>query len=101
MRGRSNNISVLEGRWNHTCSNKTANMGHVDNQVRTNKIGNLSHASIIDQAAVRASACDEAFRAVHQGICFESIVVDYASLKVDSIGEGFEVGRYSRDPKQM
>ena len=101
MGGRSDNIGVLEGRWNHTCGNKTAYMGHVDDQVCANKISNLPHASIVDQTAVRASACDEAFRAVHQGICFESIVVDYASLKVDSIGEGFEVGRYSRDPKQM
>lgn len=95
MGGRSNNISVLERRRNHTCGNKAADMGHVDNQVRTNEIGNLSHASIIDQAAVRASACDEAFRSVHQGICLEGIVVNDACFQVDSIGEGFEVSRYS------
>jgi hypothetical protein len=73
-------------------------VSHVDDKVGANLVSDLAHASIVDQTAVGRGTSDQALGAVELSVGLKSIVVDDASLEVDTVGEGFEVGRDSRDP---
>ncbi len=98
--GGSNNIGVLERRGDNASSNQTGDVSHVHNEVGADLVSDLAHASIVNQTAVGRSTSDQALRAVELGIGLEGVVVDDPSLKVDAVGEGFEVGRDSGDPVQ-
>ena len=91
-------ISVFEWAGDNTSSNETRDVSHINNEVSTNKICDLAHAGVIDQAAVGRCSSNEDFGSVHEGILLQLIVVDNASLEVNAVWEGFEVGRDSRDP---
>ena len=86
------NIGVLERRWNHTSGDQTGNMSHVNHEVGADLVSDLSHAGVIDQAAVGGGASDDDLRSVHEGILLKAVVIDDTSFEVDSVREGLEVG---------
>lgn len=94
------NIGVLEGRGDDASSNQTRDVSHVHNEVGPDLVSDLAHAGIVNQTAVGGSTSDQALGAVKLGIGLEGVVVDDTSLKVDAVGEGFEVSRNSRNPVQ-
>lgn len=96
--GGGHDISVLERRWDHTSGNQTGNVSHVDDEVGTDGIGDLAHARIVDQTAVGGGTGNKALGAVELGVGLEGVIVDDASLQVNTVGEGLEVGRDSGDP---
>ena len=98
--GGGDNISVLEWRRDDTSRDKTRNVGHVNNEVRANLVSNLAHALIVDQTAVGRCTGDNALGAVELSVVLQHVVVNDASLEVDTVGEGLEVGRDSRDPNR-
>ena len=66
-------------------------MSHVNEQVGAAKIRNLSHALVVDQAAIGRGTGNDDFGPVHDGIVFQGFVVNKASIKVYPVREGFEV----------
>lgn len=90
--GGGDNVSILEGRWNDTSSDQARNMGHVDNQISTDRIGNLAHSLVVNETAVSRSSGNEDLGAVKLSIGGKGVVVDDASLEVDLVGEGLEIG---------
>lgn len=66
--GGGDDVGVLKGRRNDAGSNQTRNVSHVDNQVSANGVGNLAHASIVDQAAVGGGTSNEDLGAVQLGV---------------------------------
>ena len=93
----SDNIGMLERTWDDTSSDETGDMSHVNHKIGTNKICNLPHALIVNQTAVCRCACNKNLGSVHQGICFKGIVVNDASLEIDTVWESFKVGRDGGD----
>ena len=91
-------IGVLEGGGDDLSGNETRNVSHVDNKVGTNGVGNLAHALVIDETAVSRGSGNEDLGAEQLGVLLELVVVDDASLDVDTVGHGLEVGGDSRDP---
>lgn len=96
--GSSDNISVLEWRWNNTGSNETGDVRHVDNEVSTDGVGNLSHSSIVDETAVGRGAGNKTLWPIELSIGLEEVIVNDASLEIDLVRESLKVGRDSRDP---
>ena len=84
MRGRGDDVGVLEGGGDDARGDETGDVGHVDYEVG---------------AAVRRGAGDDDLGPIHHGIVFEGFVVDDASVEVDPVGEGFEVGGYCGNPR--
>lgn len=93
-------VSVLERRRDDTSGDETRDVSHVDNEVSANAVGDLAHASIVDQAAVSGGTSDENLRAVELSILLEHVIVDDAGLEVHAVGESLKVGRNSRDPSR-
>lgn len=50
--GSSDNISVFERRWDHTGSDQTGDVGHVNDKVSSNGVSDLTHSSVVDETAV-------------------------------------------------
>lgn len=98
--GGGDNIGVLEGGGDDTGGNQTRDVSHVDNEVGADLVSDLAHASVVDQAAVGGGTSDQALGAVELSVGLELIVVNDTGLKVDTVGEGLEVGRDSRDPAE-
>lgn len=96
--GGGNDIGVGEGRGVDTGGDETRDVGHVHHQVAANLVGDLTHALVVDLAAVGRGTGDEDLRAVHESVLLELVVVDQAGLNVDTVREGLEVGRDGRDP---
>lgn len=94
----SDNIGVLKWRWNNASSNETGDVSHVDNEISTDSIGNLSHSSVVDETAVGRGTSNQTFWSVELSIGLEEVIVNDTSLKVDLVWEGLKVGRDSRDP---
>lgn len=96
-----NNVGILEGSRDDLGGNETGDVGHVDNKVSTNGVGDLTHAGVVDQTAVGRGTGNEDLGAVENGVLLEGIIVNDASLEVDAVGHGLEVGRDSRDPDDL
>jgi len=96
--GSGDDIGVWEWRVVDLAGDQTRNVGHVDNQVAADLVCNLSHARIVDGTAVSRGTSDDDLGSVHEGILLELLVVDDASLEVDAVWEGLEVGGNGRDP---
>lgn len=94
----SDNISVLKWRWNNSSSNETGDVSHVDNEISTDSIGNLSHSSVVNETAVGRGTSNKTFWSVELSIGLEEVIVNDASLKIDLVWERLKVGRDSRDP---
>jgi hypothetical protein len=75
-------------------------VGHVDDKVGTDLVSDLAHALVVNQTAVGGSTGDQDLGAVHLGVGLELLIVDDTGLKVDTVGEGLEVGRDGRDPEK-
>ena len=90
--GGGDHVGVLEGRLVDAGGDQTGDVSHVDHEVAANKVGDLAHAGVVDLAAVGRGTGNEDLGAVHEGVLLELVVVDDASLEVDAVGEGLEVG---------
>jgi hypothetical protein len=99
--GRSDDVCMLEGTGDNTSSDETRNVCHVNDEIGANKVCNLAHAAIVDQTAVCGSSSHKDLWSVHQSILLQFVVVNNASIKVNSVWEGFEVGRYCRNPRLL
>lgn len=95
----SNNIGVEERRGDHTRSDEARNVSNVDDQVSANEISDLAHPRVIDQAAVGRGTGHQNLGPVQDHVLLELVVVNDASLKVNTVGHGLEVGRNSRNPR--
>ena len=91
--GGGDDIGVFEGRRNDTRCDEAGDVSHIDNEIGAHFVGDLTHASIIDQPAVCGSSCDDALGTVHQCVLFEAVVVDDTGVEVDSVREGLEICR--------
>lgn len=96
--GGGDNVSPQEGRGDGLSGDKTGDVSHVDNEVGTDRVGNLAHALVVDQTAVGGSTGNKHLGAVQDGVLGKLVIVDDASLEVDTVGHGLEVGRDSGDP---
>lgn len=101
MSGGGHNIGVLEGRGDNASGNQTRDVGHVDNKVGTNLVGDLAHALVVNQTAVGRGTSDQDLGAVQLSVGLEGVIVDDTGLQVDTVGEGLEVGGDSRDPDRI
>lgn len=97
MSGGGDNISVEERRGDHLGGNETRDVSHVDNEVGADKVSNLAHALIVDQAAVGRGTGDQDLGAEKNNVLLELVIVDDAGLEIDAVGHGLEVGRDSGD----
>lgn len=95
--GGGDDIGVLEGRGDDTSGDQTGDVSHVDNEVSTDLVGDLAHALVVNETAVGGGTGDKTLGAVHLGVALELVVVDDTGLKVNTVGEGLEVGGDSRD----
>ena len=91
-------IAVRERRVVDASSDETGDVCHVHHEVAANFVCNLAHTLVVDFTAVSGCTGDENFRAVHEGILLELVIVNEAGLQIAAIWECFEVGRYCRDP---
>ena len=85
------NVAVREGRLVDASGNETRDMSHVHHEVAADLVSDLAHAGVVDLTAVGGGTGNEDLGAVHQGILLELVVVDQASVEVDTVGEGLEV----------
>lgn len=99
--GGSDNIGVLEGRRNDTGGDQSGDMGHINDEVSADLVSDLAHALIVDQAAVGGGTGNQTLGAVELSVGLQGIVINDTSLKVDTVGEGLEVSRDSRDPERF
>ena len=95
--GGGDDIGVEEGRRNDLSGNKTRDVGHVDNEVGTDGVGNLAHTLVVNETAVGRGTGDKDLGAIQLNVLLELVVVDDAGLEVHSVGHGFKVGGNSRD----
>ena len=93
-------IGVFERRGDDASGDQTGDVSHIHHKVCTDQISDLSHAAVVDQAAVGRGTSNEHLWSIHQSICLQSLVVDYSSLEIDTVGEGFKVGGDGRDSGQ-
>lgn len=96
--GGGDDVSPQEGRRNGLSGDKTRDVGHIDNQVSANGVSNLAHALVVDQTAVSGGTGNKDLGAVQDSVLLELVVVDDASVEVDTVGHGLEVGRDSGNP---
>ena len=96
--GGGDNVGVLEGGGDDLGGNEARNMGHVDNEVGADRVGNLAHALVVDEAAVGRGTSNEDLRPEQKSVLLELVVVDDASVEVNPVGHSLEVGRDGRDP---
>lgn len=89
--GGSDNVGIGEGRRNDASSNQTGNVGHVNNEVGANRVGNLTEAGIVNVAAIGGGTSNNDSGSVELGILCEGVVVNDTSLGIDSIGERLKV----------
>ena len=99
--GGGHDIGVLERRRDHTGSNQSGDVSHIDDKVSTDLVGDLAHTRIVNQTAVCRGTSNQALGTVKLGIGLEGIVVNDTGLQVDTVGEGLEVGGNSGDPKPV
>ena len=97
--GGGDDIGVFKGRLDDTGGDETRDVGHVDNQVGTDEVGDLAHASVVDLTAVRRGTGNESLGAVEDNSLLEHIVVDDAGGLVDAVRHSLEVCRNGRDPE--
>lgn len=97
--GCGHDIGVLERAWDDTSGDEARDVSHVNNEVSTDEVCNLTHTSIVDETAVCRGTGNENLRSVHQGILLQLLIINDASLKVDTVWEGFEVGGDGRNPR--
>lgn len=95
--GGGDNISVLKRRGDDTSSDETRNVGHVDNKVSTDLVGNLTHALVVNQAAVSRGTGNKNLGSVENGSLLKHVVVDDASLEINTVRHGLKVSRDSRN----
>lgn len=95
--GGGDNVSVFEWRWNDAGSNQTGDVGHVDNQVGADLVGDFPHSLVVDQSAVGRGTGDQDLWSEQNGGFLQHVVVNQAGAQVDSVRHGFEVRRHSRD----
>ena len=66
-------------------------MRHVGHEVGAHAISDLTHARVVDVAAVRARAGDDELGAEERRAALEGVVVDEAGRLVEAVGHGLEV----------
>lgn len=92
-------ISMVEGRGDDASGNQSGDVSHINNEVSADLVSNLTHALVINQTAVGRGTGDDALGAVELSVGLQGVIVNDAGVEVDTVGEGFEVGGDSRDPK--
>jgi hypothetical protein len=97
--GGGDNVAVWEGRLVDASRNKTRNVCHVHHQVASDLVGNLAHTGVVNFAAVSGCAGYKDLGAVHERVLLKLVVVDDASVEVDAVREGLEVGGDGGDPE--
>lgn len=98
--GSCDNIGVLKRRRDNASGNQARDVSHVDNEVGADLVSDLAHAGVVDQTAVGGGTSNQALGAVELSVGLEGFIVNDTGLKVDAVGEGFEVSRNSGDPAQ-
>ena len=84
-------VCVFERRRDHTGRDETADMCHVNQEVRSAEVCYLPHSLVINQSTVRGGSSNEDFGPIHESVFFQGFVIDEACLEVDAVGERFEV----------
>lgn len=97
MCGRGDNVGVVKGRCVDAGGDEARDVGHVDDEVAADLVGNLAHALVVDGAAIGRRAGDQDLGPVHEGILEKSVVVNDARLEIDAVGESLKVRRHGRD----
>lgn len=91
-------IGVLEGRGDDAGGDETGNVGDINNQVGADRVSDLAHASIVDQAAVGRGTGNEDLGTIETSVLLEQVVVDNAGALIDTVGHSLKVVGDSRDP---
>lgn len=94
-------IGILERRRNDASSDQPGDVSHIHNEVGADLVSNLTHALVVNQTAVGRGTGDQALGAVELSVGLQGVIVNDASLEVDTVGEGFKVGGDSRDPTRL
>ena len=72
------------------CRNKSRDMGHIDHEIRTDLIGNLTHSLEVDGTAVRARPRDDHLRMALLRDALHLVVINKAVL-IDAVGNLMEI----------
>ena len=72
-----------------TCGYQSGRMGHINQQYRSNLVGNLTHTCIIPLTTVGRSAADYKFRLMLKGQSFHLVIVHTSCFSVQIITYGF------------
>jgi hypothetical protein len=78
--GGGDDIGVWEGRWNHTGSNETRDVCHVDHQVAADLVTDFAELGVVEVSAVCRGAGHDDLGTVHESILLQPLVVDETSL---------------------
>lgn len=89
--GGGNDVGVGEGAGEDLSGDETRNMGHIGHEVGVDLIADLAETGVVDQTAVGGGAGNNDLGAVGDGQLLEFVVVDVASLLIETVGEGLKV----------
>lgn len=98
MGGGCDDIGVLEGRWDDASGDETGDVGHVDDEVGANRVGDLAHAAVVDETAVGRGSGHKDLGAVKDGGLLEHVVINDAGFNVNTVWHGLEVGGDGGNP---
>jgi hypothetical protein len=90
--GGGDDVGVWEGRWDHTGSDESRNMCHVDHQVAADLVTDLAELGVVEVSAVCRGTGDDDFGTVHESVLLQSLVVDETGLEGHTVWKRFEVG---------
>ena len=90
VRRGGHHVGVIERRRDHIRGDEAGDVRHVREQKRAGGIGNLPHALVVVEAAVRAGARDEELGPVRGGQRLARVVVDQPRGFVEPVRHGLE-----------
>ena len=83
--GGGDDVGVRDGRGVGSTGNEAGEVGHVDEEVGSNLVGDLAHALEVELAGVGAAAADDELRFDFEGLGLELVVVDDFGVFADLV----------------
>ena len=81
MGGAGNDVGILQGVVQQTCSDQAGGVCHVDHEQCAHAVGNLAHALVVPLAAVGAGATDDQLGTLALCDLFHLVVVNEVGLE--------------------
>ncbi len=86
MRGGGDDLRVGHGRRVDSGGDEAGEVGHVDDEQRSDLVGDLAHAGEVEDARIGAASADDDLGFFGHGDGFEFVVVDGFGIFADGVG---------------